>query len=261
MKKSLGFLFLACIAFTGYADAFDLKGLQPLAPYGVFSTFSAESLKKGKSGIALGFERSREPDFYRITGQFGHGITDSLELDITIPYITGWQDTADGFEDIAIGLKHRFFEEGKYGPSVAYLVTASLRSGTEEFSTRGSIGGGIIVSKRVGPVKGHLNLFYYRPGSGKFKDDITFAAGLDFSASHNFTLLSELYMKKSYSGRVDRLEARFGYRILTAENMYTTLGAGFDFKSRSPEYRLLLSLTYLFPSDEKKIKKIIEQEE
>jgi hypothetical protein len=261
MKKYLGFLLLASIAFSGHADAFDLKGLQPLAPYGIFSTFSAESLKEGKSGVAIGFERSREPDFYRLTAQFGHGFSDSLELDITIPYITGWQDNTDGFEDIAIGLKHRFFEEGKYGPSVAYLVTASLRSGSEDFSTRGSIGGGLIVSKRVGPVKGHLNLFYSRPGSSKFKDDVTFAAGLDFSASHNFTLLSELYMKKSYSGRVDRLEARFGYRILTAENLHTTVGVGYDFKNRSPEYRLLLSLTYLFPSDEKKIKKIIEPEE
>jgi len=261
MKKYLVFLFLACIAFTGYADAFDLKGLQPLAPYGVFSTFSAESLKSGKSGIAVQFERSRQPDFYRITNQFAHGITDAIELDVTIPYIMQWKDSVDGFEDIAIGIKHRFFEEGKYGPSIAYLLTASLRSGSDEFSTRGSIGAGLIISKRVGPVKGHLNLFYSRPGSGKFKDDITFAAGLDFSASHQFTILSELYMKKSYSGRVDRLEARLGYRILTAENMYTTLGAGFDFKGRSPEYRLLLSVTYLFPSDEKKIRKIIEQEE
>jgi len=262
MKKYLCFLFLACSAFAGHADAFDLKGLQPLAPYGVFSTFSAESLGSGKSAIALGFEKSQAPDFYRITGQFGHGITDALELDITIPYTTGWQENSDGFEDIAVGIKHRFFEEGKYGPSVAYLLTASLSSGSGDFSTKGSLGAGLIISKRVGPVRGHLNLFYLRPGSSRFKDDITFAAGLDFSASHTFTLLSELYMKKSYSGSVDRLEARFGYRIRNAENIYTTLGVGFDFKNRSPEYRLLLSLTYLFPSsDEKKIKKIIEQEE
>ena len=261
MKKCFLSFSLAFVALTGHAHGFDLKGLQPLAPYGVFSTFSAESLPHGKSGVALGFERSRDPDFYRITGQLAHGITDSLELDITIPHTLNWQDSVDGFEDIAIGLKHRFFDEGKYGPSVAYLVSATLGSGSAEFSTRGSIGLGLIVSKRVGPVKGHLNLFYSRPGSNRFKDDVTFAAGLDFSASHAFTILSELYLKKSYSGRVDRLEARFGYRILTAENLFTTVGAGFDFKNRSPEYRLLLSLTYLFPSGEKKIKRIFEQEE
>jgi hypothetical protein len=261
MKKYLCFLFLAFTTYTADAVAFDLKGLQPLAPNGVFSTFSAESLRSGRSAVGLGFEKSQEPDFYRISGQFAHGITDAIEFDITVPYTTGWQDNPDGFEDIALGLKHRFFEEGKYGPSVAYLVTASLSSGSGDFSTKGSLGAGIIVSKRIGPVRGHLNLFYLRPGSNKFKDDITFAAGLDFSASHTFTLLGELYMKKSYSGSVDRLETRFGYRILTAENIYTTLGIGFDLKKGSPEYRLLLSLSYQFPPEEKKIKKIIEQEE
>jgi hypothetical protein len=261
MKTFLSFLFLANIVFIGYAHAFDLKGLQPLAPYGVFSTFSAESLPKGKSGIAIGFERSSRPDFYRFTGQVGYGLTDNMEFDITIPYVMNWEGSTDGFEDMAIGIKHRFFDEGKYGPSIAYLLTASVPSGRDEFSTEGSYGGGIIVSKRVGPVTAHVNLLYSRPLTGRFKDDVTFAAGLDFSAAHNFKILAELYAKKSYSGRVDRLEARFGYRIVTAENFFTTIGAGYDFKNRTPEYRLLLSLTYLFPQEEKKIKRIYEQEE
>jgi len=254
------FLFLALAARAGYASSLDLKGLQPLAPYGVFSTFSAESLKQGRFGIALGFERSGKPDFYRFTNQFAYGITDTIELDVTLPY-TLRNDFADGFEDLSLGIKHRFIDEGKYGPSIAYIVSASLNSGKAEFSTGGSIGGGIIVTKRVGPVTGHVNLLYFRPGSNKFNDDITLAAGLDFSAANNFKVLAELYMKKSYSGKVDRLEPRFGYRILTMENLFTTIGAGFDLKNRKPEYRLLLSFTYLFPSERKKIKKIYEQEE
>ena len=261
MRKYLCFLFLAFFTFTGYAHGLDLKGFQPLAPYGVFSTFSAESLPGGKSGVALGFESSVRPDFYRITGQFVHGFTDSLEIGVTIPYRSEDGGSTQGFEDIAIGLKHRIFEEGKYGPSVAYLITGSFSSGGDEFGTKGSIGGGIIVTKRVGPVKGHLNRCYSRPGASKRKDDVTFAGGLEFSASHAFTILGELYLKKSYSGRVDRLEPRFGYRILMAEDLFTTLGGGFDFKNRSPEYRILLSVSYLFPAQREKIKKINEQEE
>lgn len=262
MKKYLFPLFLSYFVFIQHAYGFDIEGLMPLAPYGVFSTFSAESLNQGKTGIAFGFETSRHPDFYRFTNQFAHGITDAIELDMTIPYITDYQHSTDGFEDIAIGLKHRFFDEGKYGPSVAYIVSGSLPTGKSEFSTGGSFGGGIIVSKRVGPVTGHANLLYFRPGSSSLKDDITFAAGIDFSAAHNFKILGELYGTKSYySGKVDRLEWRFGYRILTAENLFTTIGAGFDTKNRTPEFRLILSLTYLFPKEEKKIKKIIEQEE
>ncbi len=253
--------FAANLFLIQSAYGFDVTGIRPLAPFGVFSTFSTESLGQGRSGIALGFERSRHPDYYRFTNQFAYGITDKIELDITIPYVLNWQHTTDGFEDIAFGLKHRFFEEGKYGPSIAYIVGASIHSGREEFSTDGSIGGGLIVSKRVGPVTGHANLLYFRPGSGEFRDDIIFSTGIDFSASHNFKILGELYGTKSYAGKVDRLELRFGYRILTTERLFTTIGAGFDMKNRAPEYRLMLSLTYLFPGEEKKIKKILEQEE
>ncbi len=260
MKRYLYFLFLTNLVFIRYAHGFDFKGIQPLAPYGVFSTFSAESLKKGEAGVAFGLEKSRQPDYFRFTNQFAYGITDKIELDITIPYVTNWQNAMDGFEDISVGLKHRFFDEGKYGPSIAYLLSASLSSGKEEFSTEGSFGGGIIVSKRVGPVRGHVNLFYFRPGAARLKDDITFAAGLDFSAANNFKILAELYSKKSYAGKLDRLEARFGYRLITTENLLTTIGAGFDLKKRSPEYRIMLSLTYLLQPVGKKIKRIYEEE-
>lgn len=255
------FLFLVQVILASHVHGFDLKGIQPLAPYGVFSTFSAETLKKGKAGIALEVEKSKEPDYYRFTHQFAYGLSDRVEFEMTAPYVAEWRESTDGFEDISFGLKHRFFEERKYGPSVAYIISASIDSGRREFSTEGNFGGGIIVSKRVGPVKGHLNVLYFRPVSDRFKDDLTFAAGIDFSASHSFNILGELYGKKSYSGKVDRLEARFGYRFLTTESLFTTLGVGFDLKNRNPEYRLLFSLTYLFPPEEKKIKKIIESEE
>jgi len=260
MKRILSLFLFAYSLLSANAYGFDFKGLQPLSPYGVFSTFSAESLPGGISGLSIGFERSLKPDFYRITDQFGYGLTDSIEVDITLPYVIGYH-SVDGFEDMSIGLKHRFLDEGKYGPSVAYLITASLNSGKSDFSTEGSAGAGIIVTKRVGPVTGHLNLLYSHPLSNSFSDNVTFAAGLDFSAAHNFKILAELYSQKSYSGKVDRLEPRFGYRIVSAENLFTTIGAGFDLKNRKPEYRLLLSVSYLFPSERKKIKKVYEQEE
>lgn len=262
MKKLFLFFFLSAnFILTGYAYSFDLKGIQPLAPHGVFSTFSSESLKRGESGISMGIEKSIQPDFYRFTSNFAYGVTDNVEIITTIPYTTDWQGSTDGFEDIAIGLKHRFHEEDTYGPSIACLLSVSFPSGKKELSTEGSYGAGIIVSKKVGPVKGHVNLFYSRPGTKSLTDDITFAAGLDFSASHSFKILSELYGKKSYSGKLDRLEWRFGYRILTTETLFTTVGLGLDIKNRSPEYRFLLSLTYLIPSGEKKIQKVYEKGE
>ncbi|HWR59946.1 MAG TPA: hypothetical protein VN328_13755 [Thermodesulfovibrionales bacterium] len=261
MIRYLFLFFLANLLLIQCAFGFDVAGIRPLAPFGVFSTFGAESLGKGRSGIAIGIEKSKDPDYYRFMNQFAYGITDNIEVDITVPYVVDWQSTTDGFEDIAFGVKHRFFDEGKYGPSIAYIISVSVHSGRPEFSTQGSIGGGLILSKRVGPITGHVNVLYFRPGTSKFTDDITFAAGLDFAASHNFKILGEVYGKKSYAGKVDRLELRLGYRILTTEHLFTTIGAGYDVKSRAPEYRLMLSVSYLLSGETKKIKKIFEQEE
>lgn len=261
MKKNLFLLVLFHLLLLVPAEGYDLKGIQPLSPYGVFSTFSAASFPKGKSGMSFGFERSRQPDYYRYTGQFGHGILDNLELDITLSYVSDWGSSRDGFEDLAIGIKHRFIDEGKYGPSVAYLVSGSFYSGRDPFSTHGRIGGGIILSKRVGPVMGHMNFLYFLPGTNRFDDDLSLAAGLDFSAAHNLTLLAEFITKKSHDGTFDRIETRVGCRFRSADTLFTDLGIGFDLKNRSPEYRFLIKFTYLFPREEKQIQRIYEKEE
>lgn len=256
----LSVAFFCLILLPVRSHAIDLQGLQPLPPYGVFSTFSAEGPKKGKLGIALSLERSRQPDYYRITNNFGYGITDDLEFGLTIPYVTGWEDNIDGLEDISLRLKYKIIDEGKYGPSVALLLSASANTGNEQLSTDGNVSGGLIVSKRVGPFWGHLNALYTKPMSDRFDNEITLASGVEFAASHNFKLLGELYGKKSYSGKLDHIEFRIGYRIATAENLFTTIGVGFDLKNRSPEYRLLFSLAYTFPADKKIIKRIYEEE-
>ena len=239
---------------------FELTGLKPVDPYGIFSTFSAESVSKGKAAFSTGAEVLIDPDFYRFVFKAAYGVTDNVELSMTIPYDFG-SDTKDGFEDIALGFKHRFFEEGKYGPSLAYILNASIPSGQGDLTTDGSFGIGLIVSKRVGPINGHLNFIYENPGDGKLDDEISFLAGLDFAAAHNFKILAELYCKTSHiSGKVDTLEGRIGYRIKTTDSIYTTFGAGFDLKNRSPETRIMFSVTFLSPSEKQKIKKIYEEE-
>lgn len=262
MKKYIFLLFFFCCSlFTGYAYGFDIKGLQPVAPYGVFSTFSADSLKKGNYAFGAGVEKSIEPDFFRYLFQYAHGINDRIEFTAAVPYVDRWNNVKSGFEDIALGVKHRFIGETKYTPSVAYMVNASIPSGKEVFSTDGRAGAGLIVSKRVGPVSGHANIFYEKAGSSKLEDEASFAAGFDFSASHDFKVLAEIYGRKShYSAALDDLEGRFGYRFMTTDYLYTTIGVGVDLKNRSPEYRLMLSITAVLPAEKKTIKKVYEEE-
>jgi hypothetical protein len=249
------------LSLNEYAQAFDITGLQPVAPYGVFSTFSAESLPKGKAAFSTDAEILLDPDFYRFLFKSAYGITDNLEFNMTIPYVYKWADTIDGFEDIALGFKHRILDEYRYGLSLAYILNASLPSGRDEFSTDGRFGAGIIFSKRVGPVKGHANFFYEIPGKSSFEKEFIFGAGLDFSASHNVKILAELYSKKSYDpDKFDSIEGRIGYRIKAADMLYTTLGASFDLMNKSPDYRIMFSLTFLYPYEKKVIKKIYEEE-
>jgi hypothetical protein len=260
MKKYLLSAAFILFSLSSYAYGFDIQGLQPVDPYGVFSTFSAESLPKGKAALSGGAEISIDPDFYRFTFKAAYGISDKIEFNLTTPYQLG-SDSPDGFEDTAIGLKHRFFEEGKYGPSLAYILSVSLPSGRDLLSTEGRYGIGFIMSKRVGPVMGHFNLFYQKPGTGKYEDQVSLLAGLDFAAAHNFKLLAELYCKKShFSDKIDSIEGRIGYRIQTTDSIYTTFGAGYDFKNRNPESRVLFTVTFLSPKEKKKIKEIYEEE-
>jgi hypothetical protein len=260
MKKCFLFCsFILSILCTN-AYGFEIKGLQPVDPYGIFSTFSAESLSQGKVAFSTGGEITVSPDLYRLIFKTAYGITDNIELGLTVPYEFG-SGSPDGFEDIALGLKHRFFEEGKYGPSLAYMLTASLPTGSGRLTTDGRYGVGLLVSKRVGPVNGHANLFYVKPGRGGLEDEVSFSAGLDFAAAHNFKLLAEVYCRKSnFSSDLDTIEGRAGYRIKTTDYIYTTMGIGTDFKRRSPETRVMLTVTFLSPQEKKKIKKIYEEE-
>lgn len=268
MKKYSFFLalILSLLFISGYCYAdssnFEPIGLQPLPPNGVFSTFSANTIAHKKTAFSVSLERLGEPDFYRFSGYLAYGIVNSIELNLSIPYITEWGDNIDGFEDISFGLRHRLLIEEKHSIGAAYLITASMISGKDELSTDGHIGAGIAVSKRVGPVSGHANLIYALPGNSDLNEELTFSAGFDFSAGHDFKLLGELYGKRSYysDNSVDNLELRFGSRLTTRENFFTTVGAGFGFKD-SPEYRIMLSVTVLFPQEKKVIKKVIEEAE
>ena len=260
MKRTFLFILLL-LTLSEKLYAFDISGLQPLAPHGVFSTFSAESLPKNKSSIELSAERSEGPDFYRFSLKTAYGISDKLEFNLTVPYIYNYLHRINGLEDIALGFKYRLYDEGKYGPSLAYLITASIPTGGDETSSEGRVGAGIIASKRVGPFNGHLNIFYAKPGKSDFRDEISLLGGVEFSAAHNFKILGEIVVKKSLNTHQHhQSEARFGYRIKTTEYIYTTLGVGLDFRKINPEYRVFMSVNLTTPDEKKKIKKFIEEE-
>jgi hypothetical protein len=102
---------------------------------------------------------------------------------------------------------------------------------------------------------------YEKPGKSSLDDEVVLAAGLDFAAAHNMKLLAELYSKKDFDSNIfDSTELRVGYRIKASDILYTTVGAAFDIETEEPEYRLFLSVSFLFPPEKKVIKKLYEEE-
>jgi hypothetical protein len=70
-----------------------------------------------------------------------------------------------------------------------------------------------------------------------------------------------LIAKKSHdSHHFNSTEGRIGYRLKTTDMIYTTLGLGFGLTNKNPEYRLMLSVSFLLPYEKKKIKKVYEEE-
>jgi hypothetical protein len=265
MMKWFPSLFLSLVLLISFLPGrgfcFDTLGLQPVSPHGVFSTFSAESNPKQKYSFELSAESSIDPDFFRYALKGSYGISDNVELSITIPYVHQFLDYIDGLEDTAFGVKHRVYDEGKYGPSIAYLIHASISTGREDLSSDGKLGIGLIISKRISPFRGHFNIFYARPGDSSLEDEIILSGGIELSIAHNVSMLGEIHAKKShFSDEYDQIEARLGYRIKTTDSIYTNIGLGFDLKNRSPEYRIIFSVGFVAPYERKQLKRIYEEE-
>lgn len=228
------------------AYALDVSGYQPVAPFGVFSTASAETPEPSQSAVAFSFEKVGDPDFYRYSTQLALGLTKTTEFGMNIPYIK--DDIEEGLEDITFSFKHRFFEEGKYGPSAAYLLTVAKSSNNQQYSTKGGYGGGVIVSKRLGPFKVHANAIYMQPGDDNLQEDIRGSIGLVFLADHNFSILAEIMTRSTVASKnVDQSEGRIGYRFMYGNRIYSTLAVGLGLDDKGPDYRILLSVSLLFP--------------
>lgn len=260
MRKGLClFIFSLSFLLANSVSAFDIKGLQPVPPYGVFSTFSAESLKQNQVGVSLELERSVGPDFYRTSLKGAYGLHDKFEILFTLPYSFANKDAEDGIEDVSFGVKHRLINESDYLPAFAYLLTVSIPSDNNQISTDGRFGGGLLFTKKVGPFKGHLNLLYIVPGREEFHNEYDLNLGAELAVTHSSKFLAELVGRKDFDKRkLNLLEWRLGYRVATTDNIFTTIGAGWNFKNRTPDLRLMFSVSVILPFQKPRIQKVYE---
>jgi hypothetical protein len=242
------------------AHCFDFKGLQPVQPNGVFSTFSAITNETGSAALGFELEQSVDPTFYRITSSFSYALANTVEFSATVPF--SMKTNEYGFEDVAVGIKTRIFEETGLRPAIAVLGVISPPSGGNEITTNGRYGGGLIFSKRVGPFRTHLNVLYYVPFKEDLRSQIGVLFGTDYPIAHNLNLLSEVYLKKSHlANNFDYFEGRIGYRFKPVDFLYTTLGIGYEFMKSSPDIRIFLNFTLFYPRKEPVYNRIYEEEQ
>ncbi|MBF0466065.1 MAG: hypothetical protein HQK88_14040 [Nitrospirae bacterium] len=263
-KRAL-FVFVAIVSATliagnKSANAFDFKGLQPVQPNGIFSTFSASINEQGSAALGVELEQSVDPTFYRITSSLSYSLANTVEFDATVPF--SMKTNEYGFEDASIGLKTLLFEEKELRPAIAILGIISAPSGQNEITTNGRYGGGLILSKKVGPFRTHLNALYYVPFKEDLRNEIDILLGSDYPIAHNLNLLTELYLKKSYYvNSFDYFEGRIGYRFRPLDFLYTTLGVGYDFMRSRPDVRIFLNFTVVYPHKEPVYNRIYEEEQ
>jgi len=245
-SRHLRAIFVLYILFTpSLLLALDTPGLLPYHPNGTFSTFSPGTLQVGETGITFGLEKTVDPSFFRLTLAGEHGLMENFDILFTVPFVLGLNDS-EGFQDMSVGFKHNIQQEGKKMPGVSYLLDASF-PGRNRISTDGRFGGGILLGKRLGPFSGNLNILYHLPIKSSDEDELDIRAGLDLAAAHSIHILTELIVRKSHlSTKIDVVEGRMGYRVKLQGGTDVTLGVGYDFKNRTPELRLFLTVSHLF---------------
>lgn len=261
MKRLIFFLILFILIFIYQAHAFDRKGFSPTAPFSIISTFSAESPKQNQIAIDMGFEFTHDPDIKRLNLNLSYGLTDRVEIITNLPYNLSYHNSVNdsGIEDINFGFKHRIIDETTYLPAFAYLFYISGDIGEEAFSTRGGIGGGLIITKKLGPVKAHGNLIYFYPEKEGFKETWNINLGSELNVSYNSKILFEIIGRKAIDkNKIDLVEWRLGYRVKVTDFSYSTVSAGFDIKNRNPDIRLMFGVSLVLPYEKGKSKRIIK---
>ncbi len=257
--KTLWIVLVILLKTVASVSAFEVEGLQPLAPYGEFSTFSADSLEHNHVGIGEQFEKVVKPNFYRATTEIAYGLHDRFEIDMTFPYVFNYEKKIDGPEDVNFGIRHRVLDEGTYNPAIAYMLTFAAPTGRDQFSTNGEHGAGLLFTKKIGPFKGDVNILAEKPGESYLHSQYKFNIGTELAITHDSNILAELITRKDYfKTKIDLVEWRVGYRIATLDNLYTTIGGGFNLENRSPDFRFLFSVSVILPKEKKKLERIYE---
>lgn len=247
MKKNVLFLMVFALLPVRPVYAMSLEGYTSPAPYRVVSVNSDDTIAAGEFAAGFSIEQSSSPDYYRYEARLATGIRDNLEFGLNIPYHHG---DSSSLENATFGVKHRVLEEGRSFLSGAYLLSMSTPLRSDVNSTQVATGAGVILSKHLGPILGHLNVSYIEQLDPAIDDEWHTGAGFEFSAARGLRVLAEIYATKPRDSDADFVfsEARFAYRFESEGDLYSMVGVGVGLEDQSTNYRIFASVSMHFES-------------
>jgi len=256
MKKITLLFFFLCL----------VSGSKGFAALYVDDTYTVD---KGKGEIDLGFDYVKDikREFDCETEEFpkticketqiytylAYGLTGNWEINLYIPYEFS-NDTnegkTNGFEDVSIGTKYRFFEEKRLLPSVAASFDLKTESANEErgLGTGGkdlSLAG--IFTKVIGRKTFDLNLGYTF-AEGKLIDVFYYVFDLTYDLTDKLSLCNEVYGEKSSLGGFSKNASYYGvsFSYDFSEVISFDSGVSFGLTEISSDYQFSNSLTFSF---------------
>ncbi len=187
-----------------------------------------------------------------ITSWLAYGLTERWDASITTAYsyLNDGSAKINGFSDVGVSTKYRFWEETKKLPAYAFWVDLKTRSANEDKGLgTGELDVGLthILSKEIAGFGCDLNLGYIFVG-GKPKDITTYSFGITKGIGAKAGVCAEIYGETIYEGDFDDnvfiLGLSAGYDLL--ENVALQAGVGAGLSKASPDWQYSTRVTFAY---------------
>jgi hypothetical protein len=181
------------------------------------------------------------------------GLTDNWEVGVTIPY-KFLDDTSsgkvNGFSDVIIDTKYRFWEEGEILPSFALYLDLKTDSGNDDKSLgtgKKNYSLNNIFTKSIGSNLFDLNLGYTFGGPDS-KDIFFYALDWERILTNCVSICNEIYGETIFEGDFDQNIFCYGLSLSYQLNKMICWesGIGLGISKESPDLQLSSTITFTF---------------
>lgn len=207
--------------------------------------------------LELGGSYTRERNDDREVGTgfvLAFGTTARSQVEVEVPFLILWPVEGmdeEGFGDIVLRGKYRFFDEGPLWPAPGLMLEIKFPTGSERRglgTDAADVALTALATKTLGPLVAHLNLSYTFIGKSEEDDVFTYALAVELPVTERFKLVSELVGETNAdpSTKTHQLGVLFGatYALKTGIVLDGALNIGLT--NASPDYQVTAGITLSF---------------